>query len=114
MEAYETGCLPPLENCTSTTGEISQCYDAHEACGNVDNAFSAYYPNIDYYDIRQSSLALYPPETYVKYLTDPVIMKAIGAKSNYSECSDPVDAPFAAFGDGKLAFSRTKNSVHIV
>ena len=48
MAAYETGCLPPLENCTSTTGEIPQCYAAHEACGNVDNAFSVYYPNIDY------------------------------------------------------------------
>jgi carboxypeptidase D len=100
MQAYETGCLPGLENCTSTTGEVPQCFSAHEACGNVDNAFSVYYPNIDYYDIRQSNLSLYPPETYAKYLSDPAVMKAIGAKSTYVECSNPVDAPFAATGDG--------------
>lgn len=105
MQAYETGCLPGLQNCTSTTGEIPQCYNAHQACGNVDNAFSVYYPNIDYYDIRQTNLSLYPPETYVNYLSDPAVMKAIGAESTYVECSDPVDAPFAASGDGGFSLS---------
>ena len=103
MQGYETTCLPALEKCTSTTGEVSECYNAEVACGNNDNAFAIYYPNIDYYDIRQSNLSLYPPETYVNYLSDPAVMKAIGAKSTYIECSDPVDLPFFHYGDGKSA-----------
>ena len=103
MAAYKAKCLPALENCTSTTGEIPQCSAADNACSDVDGAFSVYYPSYDPYDIRQPASAPFPPETYVTYLQQPSVMKAIGAKVVYSECSDPVDAPFAAYGDGRLS-----------
>jgi hypothetical protein len=110
MKNYTEYCLPPLLTCNSTTTETPQCVNAHIACGNVDGNFSVYYPDVDPYDIRQPGSALFPPETYVNYISDPAIMKAIGAKSNYSECSDAADAPFEAFADGiipsKLVFFR--------
>lgn len=112
MAGYEATCLPALENCTSTTGEIAQCHNGDVICDDNDGKFGAYYPDIDFYDIRQTSLALYPPETYVNYLSDPAVMKAIGAKSSYIECSDPVDAPFFATGDGKFLPS-TQNLAYV-
>jgi hypothetical protein len=81
MQVYETGCLPALEKYTQFHNATTQCYNVHEACGTVDNAFSVYYPNIDYYDLSQTNLSLYPPKTYVSYLSDPAVMKAIGTKS---------------------------------
>ncbi|TVY67495.1 Carboxypeptidase S1 [Lachnellula suecica] len=99
LAAYYKGCLPYLQECTAVTGEDTVCSNARTQCGTVDNSFSSYYPDIDFYDIRQPSSAPFPPETYVNYLSDPAIMKAIGAKTNYSECTDSVDDLFGTTGD---------------
>ncbi|TVY39421.1 Carboxypeptidase [Lachnellula occidentalis] len=111
MANYTAICLPALLTCNSTTEETPQCFSAHEQCNDVDNSFSAYYPDIDPYDIRQPASAPFPPETYVNYLNSPAVLKAIGAKVTYSECSDAADLPFAQFGDGSRSFLPTLSSV---
>ncbi|TVY52988.1 Carboxypeptidase S1 [Lachnellula cervina] len=108
---YTATCLPALLACNSTTEETPQCHNAEQQCNTVDSSFSAYYPDFDPYDIRQPGSAPFPPETYVNYLNDPAVLKAIGAKTNYSECSDAVDVPFAQFGDGSRSFLPTLSSV---
>lgn len=97
-------CEPPLKECTSATGEVAQCEAARNACFSVDDQYSAYYPDIDPYDIRQKSENPFPPETYVTYLQNPAIQKAIGAKVLYEECTDSVDTLFAAFADGNYSY----------
>ncbi|TVY88036.1 Carboxypeptidase S1 [Lachnellula willkommii] len=108
---YTSTCLPALLPCNSTTEETPQCFNAHQQCNEVDGSFATYYPDIDPYDIRQPGSAPFPPETYVNYLSDPAVLKAIGAKTNYSECSDAADAPFEQFGDGSRSFLPTLSSV---
>jgi hypothetical protein len=51
--------------------------------------------NWDEYDIRQSGGGLYPPSTYENYLSDPAIMKAIGARGKFVRCSNAVKENFA-------------------
>ena len=92
-------CLPALKQCTSTTGEQMQCHDAQTACNTIDSKYAAYYPDVDPYDIRQPGSSPFPPETYVTYLSNPDILKKIGAKQNYTECSDAVDDRFYAYAD---------------
>lgn len=101
LKDYYDGCLPYLKQCTAVTGEDEICSNARTQCGKVDSSYSSYYPDVDFYDIRQPGSAPFPPETYVNYLADPAVMKAIGAKSNYSECTDSVDVLFGTTGDGK-------------
>lgn len=50
--------------------------------------------NLDPYDLRQNSSALFPPEYYVNYLSLPEVVSAIGAEPVYQECPD---APFELF-----------------
>jgi hypothetical protein len=58
--------------------------------------------NWDEYDIRQSGGGLYPPSTYENYLSDPAIMKAIGARGKFVRCSNAVKENFALTWDGKV------------
>ena len=109
MAAYKAKCLPALEKCTTTTGENSQCSAAGTACGDVDSEYSAYYPSYDPYDIRQPASSPFPPETYATYLQEASVVKAIGAKSTYTECSDSAGAPFDTTGDCMQSTSLTLN-----
>jgi carboxypeptidase D len=58
--------------------------------------------NWDEYDIRQSGGGLYPPSTYENYLSDPAIMKAIGARGKVVRCSNAVKGNFELTWDGKV------------
>jgi hypothetical protein len=61
--------------------------------------------NWDEYDIRQSGGGLYPPSTYENYLSDPAIMKAIGASlpgGRLVRCSNAVKGNFALPWDSKV------------
>ncbi|KAF4620113.1 hypothetical protein G7Y89_g14707 [Cudoniella acicularis] len=111
MADYNIGCLAPLENCNATTGENAECFAGQEGCNTVDNKYSVYYPNVDAYDIRQPGNGTFPPETYVNYLTDPKIMKAIGAKVTYSKCSKAASSPFGADSDGERSFIPTLSNL---
>jgi len=82
-------------------GENTTCWDAQIACANVDDYYSQFYPdNYDPYDIRQPASEPFPSENYVAYLQDAAIQKAIGAKSNYSECSNDAGNGFWYTADG--------------
>jgi hypothetical protein len=112
MAEYRNTSLPALEKCTRIVGEVAECYAARAACIYVDDKYGAYYPDdFDYEDIRQPASAPFPPETYVTYLSDPEIMKKIGAKIQYQECSDAVHTPFSLNGDSMSPlFLPTSNS----
>ena len=101
LNTYTKSCLPLLEECTSTTGTNSACVNADDVCyDDIEGPLSN--GNFDVYDIREPSNDPYPPETYVTYLQSAAVVKAIGAKSTYSECPNAPYQKFAATGDGKL------------
>lgn len=109
---YKKTCLPALEKCTAIEGDVPDCYAGRNACSVVDTKYGAYYSeDFDYYDIRQPASSLFPPETYVAYLQDPTIQKAIGAKVRYEECSDAVHTPFSLNGDTVRDFLPTLGKV---
>jgi carboxypeptidase C (cathepsin A) len=95
------GCKARLEACYAAGNKAAStkiCKDANHYCGNYITG-----PAIgdrDPYDLRQNSSALFPPEYYVNYLSDPSIKKRIGATSTYSECSDPPYELFIKTGAG--------------
>jgi hypothetical protein len=103
MADYKATCLPALEKCTVIEGDVPDCSAGRNACNVVDIKYGSYYPDVDFYDIRQPESAPFPPSTYISYLQDPAIMKAIGAKVVYSECSDAVDLLFGVNGDSKIS-----------
>ncbi|KAE8444100.1 hypothetical protein EG329_000882 [Mollisiaceae sp. DMI_Dod_QoI] len=112
MANYTEYCLPALLPCNSTTLTLAACQNASNACDTVDMAFGTYFPtDFDNYDIRQPASSPFPPETYANYLQDPEIMKRIGARANYSECSDDAGNPFGVFGDGVRSFLPTLSNV---
>ncbi|PCH41066.1 alpha/beta-hydrolase [Wolfiporia cocos MD-104 SS10] len=94
------GCREQELNCYAT-GETPEsnkiCRTADAYC--IDYVLVPAVGDRDVDDLRQNSSALFPPEYYVTYLQDPEVMKAIGAESNYVECSDPVDSEFERTGD---------------
>lgn len=95
---FEDYCLPDLLLCNKT-GTNFDCATADRACrAVVENPL---YSIIDFnlYDIRKPADDKEPPENYVKYLRDPEVMKAIGAKKIYEECSSETMRRFVATGD---------------
>lgn len=112
QEAYETQCLPLLQQCPGETGTDTACVNADNACyesveGVVENGAI----DFDVYDIRQPSVDPYPPETYVAYLQRPDIMKAIGAQVTYGECPDEPYYKIANTGDDARSFLDTLSTV---
>ncbi|KAF2438625.1 alpha/beta-hydrolase [Karstenula rhodostoma CBS 690.94] len=84
INAFNSKCLPALNTCYSRP---------------LANA-----ADFDVYDIRASSNDPEPPEMYVNYLTSAVVVKAIGAKSTYQECSDSAGNKFSPSGDSLRLF----------
>jgi carboxypeptidase C (cathepsin A) len=74
------------------------CKAADDYCGNYIQTPAI--GNRDPYDLRQNSSALFPPEYYINFLSDPSILKKIGATSTYSECANPPYDLFENSGDG--------------
>lgn len=110
QQAYETQCLPLLEQCPGETGTDSACLNADNACYEyVEGVVEAM--DFDVYDIRQPSNDPYPPETYVAYLQRPDIMKAIGAQVTYGECPDDPYYLIANTGDDARSFLDTLSTV---
>ncbi|KAE9378789.1 carboxypeptidase-like protein S1 [Stipitochalara longipes BDJ] len=94
IQGYNEHCLPALKRCTSAYGSDLDiaCMEADVQCALAvdDPAGNAIDPSIDSYDIRQSGpdwSKFTPLGTYQTWLTNPAIMKAIGARGNYTECS---------------------------
>ncbi|KUJ20781.1 carboxypeptidase-like protein S1 [Mollisia scopiformis] len=102
LHVLETNATAPLEKCANG-GTDAECVFANVNCIlNVDNPMGeAADPNstLDWYDIRQHGNNTVPPSTYINYLSDPAIMKAIGAQINYTECPNPAHDLFSSTGD---------------
>lgn len=109
---YENDCLPYLQECTSTTGDDSECEDADTECYNSIEGPLSELGDFDVYDIREPSDDPYPPETYATYLTKSAVVKAIGALSTYQECPDAPYEKFADTGDGKKSSSTSPISTN--
>jgi len=105
--------IPTLEKCHQIDGDVPDCSAARTAVMGVDNTYGGYYPDFDYYDIRAPSDDPFPPATYIAYLNDPAIVKAIGANPSvvFTDCSDPADLPFATDGDTARSFIPSLSSV---
>lgn len=112
QEAYETQCLPLLQQCPGETGTDTACVDADNACyESVEGAVEYGGVDFDVYDIRQPSADPFPPETYVAYLQRPDVMKAIGAQVTYGECPDEPYYKIANTGDDARSFLDTLSTV---
>ncbi|KAF7910027.1 uncharacterized protein EAF01_003745 [Botrytis porri] len=110
LNTYTKSCLPLLKECTSTTGTNSACVNADNVCYNdIEGPLSS--GNFDVYDIREPSNDPYPPENYATYLQSAAVVKAIGAKSTYTECPDAPYEKFAATGDDSRSFLPTLSTV---
>ena len=100
LNEYESKCLPAINKCYSN-GSDASCSSAGNACYNAVEGPLTFIADYDVYDIRAPSDDPEPPENYVKYLASPDVVKAIGAKSVYSECSDPAGSMFGPSGDSE-------------
>lgn len=100
MGNYNTECLPALKQCaefginTDCQGADSTCYAYIE--GPISQA-----SNFNAYDVRAPYGDPNPPNTYVNYLQDPNVMKAIGAQSNYQACPQDTFVLFSSTGDSR-------------
>jgi carboxypeptidase C (cathepsin A) len=72
-------CLPKLLMCDQT-GSNSDCVSAKRACYLIFLGPLGNRPDFNLYDIRKSSDDEEPPRNYVKYLQNPHVLKAIGAR----------------------------------
>lgn len=97
---YNSKCLPALQACNSVSGENSACEDADNTCYDDIEGPLSEVADFDVYDIRAPSDDPNPPETYVSYLQSSAVVKAIGAKSTYSECANAPGQKFSSTGDG--------------
>lgn len=101
LDAYNNQCLPALQQCTQS-GSNSDCTNADSVCyQNIEGPISSS-GDFDVYDIREPSNDPYPPKTYSTYLSDPTVVKAIGARTNYQECPNGPYNKFASTGDSKF------------
>ena len=65
----------------------------------IKNVYVPAVGNLDPYDLRQNSSALFPPEYYVKYLHLSKVASAIGAETTYRECPNAPYDLFVKTGD---------------
>lgn len=95
---FEDYCLPDLLLCNQT-GSDFDCTTADRACNAVVENPLYNYIDFNLYDIRKPTNDFEPPENYLKYLHDPDVQKAIGAKTQFVECSDEISRRFISTGD---------------
>ncbi|KAK7530742.1 putative carboxypeptidase S1 [Phyllosticta citribraziliensis] len=101
--AYNDECLPAVKQCESS-GTNNACINADNVCyDSIEGPISGA-ADFNVYDVRLSANAVDPPETYVDYLARSDVKKAIGAKSNYSECPDAAYYKFSSTGDNPRSF----------
>ncbi|CAG8975990.1 hypothetical protein HYALB_00011545 [Hymenoscyphus albidus] len=107
---FNNKCLPALKKCTGLTGTDQACIQADNICEQIEETILNA-ADFDAYDVRQSSQDPYPPETYVNYLSNAAVTKAIGAKSEYAECSDSAGDKFNTAGDDARSLLSTLSEV---
>jgi carboxypeptidase D len=99
---YEDYCLPDLLLC-NTTGSNFDCATADRACTAVVESPLYNMIDFDLYDIRKPSKNNEPPNNFLAYLQDEKVLKAIGAKRAFEECSSEISRRFVDTGDSKCS-----------
>ena len=61
--------------------------------------------DLDAFDLRQNSSALFPSESYVNFLQQTDIQMKIGAEVQYNECPDPPFELFVNTGDVRFCYN---------
>ena len=99
MDSYNNDCVPALQACASS-GSNDDCSNAQNTCyGEIEGPLSQA-GDFDVYDIQAPSNDPNPPKTYSTYLQNSDVVKAIGAQSTYTECSNSAGNGFSQTGDG--------------
>jgi carboxypeptidase C (cathepsin A) len=102
MNLYKTRCVPQLQQCWKSNTN-ADCQTAMVTCkSGIESPLTR--GNFDVYDVRQPAKDPFPPQTYIKYLGQPEIVSAIGAKSKYQECPTGPLRKFSATGDGEWPY----------
>ncbi|KAH7084019.1 putative carboxypeptidase S1 [Paraphoma chrysanthemicola] len=97
---YEDYCLPDLLLC-NTTGSNFDCATADRACTAVVESPLYNLIDFDLYDIRKPSNNNEPPNNFLAYLKNKDVLRAIGAKRVFEECSAEVSRRFVETGDSE-------------
>lgn len=90
------GCLAQVKQCSST-GNNTVCQQADEFCTRYVSTPAMGDRNP--YFFEHPRMDPFPSESYVKYLSRPEVMGAIGAESQFSECPDAPNNDFTTTGD---------------
>lgn len=107
LSAYNSKCVPAMNQCTGTTGSNSACLNADSVCRSAVESPIENANDFDVYDVRSGSNDPNPPETYVTYLQSSAVMKAIGATQKYSECPNAPYTKIVNTGDGGYTLFET-------
>lgn len=92
-------CIPALQKCWQS-GTNNDCSSSMLTCkAGIESPLTR--GNFDVYDVRQPAKNNFVPQTYIKYLGQPDIVNAIGAKSRYQECPNGPNRKFQGTGDGE-------------
>lgn len=100
MKSYNDDCLPAIQQCHKS-GTDSACSNADNVCQNGIETPITNAADFNVYDVRHPSNDPNPPTTYTSYLKDANVKRAIGAQTNYQECSNSAGYPFSRTGDSK-------------
>ncbi|KAH7067232.1 putative carboxypeptidase S1 [Paraphoma chrysanthemicola] len=103
MQWYEDYCLPDLLLC-NTTGSNFDCATADRACTAVVESPLYNMIDFDLYDIRKPSDNNEPPNNFLAYLKNKNVLRAIGAKRVFEECSAEVSRRFVETGDNSRSY----------
>jgi carboxypeptidase C (cathepsin A) len=104
------GCLDLIEQCRTAQGLLdpdntggidsvnSQCSSAYTKCYK-DSVAPFADSGRSFYDIASTSPDSFPPSTYIEYLNQPSVQKAIGAVTNFTSVNPNVMNAFLRTGD---------------
>jgi hypothetical protein len=98
---FEHFCLPKLLRCNQTESNFD-CASAELACYMVSGPLGRA-ADFNVYDIRKPLDDEGPPSNYLKYLQNPHVLKAIGTRKSFAECSNEVMHRFLLTGDCEWA-----------
>ncbi|CAG8677202.1 5227_t:CDS:2, partial [Ambispora gerdemannii] len=95
-------CDMDLRKCVETR-KPADCSAADNFC--LHHIYDVFYntSGLNNYDMRVSNLTLYPPSDYQGYLNQSHVIKQIGARKSYEECSNSVFDSFAINGENALS-----------
>jgi len=90
------GCVPRIKQCAKT-GDNTICRQADDFCNQ--HVLTPAMGDRNPYFFPHSKDDPFPSESYVKYLSLPEVLSAIGAESKFNECSNDPNDDFMTTGD---------------